>query len=224
MKKATARPIKNGYPKKAGQYSANLLRLAIMPVCFFMFATCWIFTTVSAPAATLLSARFDSGTDGFLYQDDTFLGTCQPGYAGGTYEPTGGHGGGGLHVTLGGVDNGDIAGMSGGWTYALNLSSDAGGVMLTFRYRLQQSANYEYDEYSFLSRGARSWCERPIEWLFPEGGSGTRPGRLADRVLTEETPLQLEWFQGGRSDARTVRPDRSSNGRRARSHCQGVSA
>ena len=110
--------------------------------------TSWNFTTVSAPAATLLSAHFDSGTDGFLYQDDTFLGTSQSSYASGTYEPTGGHGGGGLHVTLGGVDNSDITGMSGGWTYALNLSSDVSGVMLSFRYRLQQSANYEYDEYS----------------------------------------------------------------------------
>jgi hypothetical protein len=110
--------------------------------------TSWIFTTVSAPAATLLSALFDSGTDGFLYQDDTFPGTSQPGYASGTYEPTGGHSGGGVHVRLGGVDNSDITGMSGGWTYTLNLSSDVSGVMLTFRYRLQQSANYEYDEYS----------------------------------------------------------------------------
>ena len=110
--------------------------------------TSWIFTTVSAPAATLLSALFDNGTDGFLYQDDTFLVTSQPGYASGTYEPTGGHSGGGLHVTLGGVDNNNITGMSGGWTYTLNLSSSVSGVMLTFRYCLQQSANYEYDEYS----------------------------------------------------------------------------
>ena len=108
----------------------------------------WIFTTVSAPAATLLSALFDSGTDGFLYQDDTFLGTSQPGYASGTHEPTGGHSGGGVHVTLGGGDNNDVTGMSGGWTYPLNLPSDVSGVVLTFRYRLQQSANFEYDEYS----------------------------------------------------------------------------
>ncbi len=256
MKKATARPIKYRVPKKAGQYSANLLQLAIMPVCLFVFATrgggegsgstpdttppqvcftspnsnatdvlvtasitatfseaidpasidsssftlegpsgfvpgtvscsdftatftptdnlvfstsyaaaittavkdlagnplpsdtSWIFTTVSAPAATLLSALFDNGTGGFLYQDDAFLGTNQPGHASGTYEPTGGHSGGGLHVTLGGIDNNNITGMSGGWTYMLNLSSSVSGVMITFRYRLQQSANYEYDEYS----------------------------------------------------------------------------
>ncbi len=110
--------------------------------------TSWIFTTISAPAATLLSALFDSGTDGFLYQDDTFPGTSQPGYASGNYQPTGGHSGGSLHVTLGGVDNSDITGMSGGWTYPLNLSSDVSGAVLTFRYRLQQSANYEFDEYS----------------------------------------------------------------------------
>jgi hypothetical protein len=130
--------------------------------------TSWIFTTVPAPAATLLSALFDSGTDGFLYQDDTFLGTNQPGYASGTYEPTGGYSGGGVHVSLGGIDNSDIAGVSGGWTYALNLSSDVSGVMLSFRYRLQQSANYEYDEYSRMhvsvdgmlhGRGSRDYVD-----------------------------------------------------------------
>lgn len=154
MKKATGRPGKHGYPAKPGQYRAGLLRLAIMPVCLFVFA---IYggsegsdstPDTTAPAATLLSALFDRGTDGFLYQDDTFLGTRQPGYASGTHEPAGGHRGGGLHVTLGGVDDRDIAGMSGGWTYPLNLSHDVSGVLLTFRYRLQQSAHYEYDEYS----------------------------------------------------------------------------
>ena len=125
-----------------------------MPVCLFVFAIRGgsegsdSTPDTTAPAATLLSALFDRGTDGFLYQDDTFRGTSQPGYANGTYEPAGGHSGGGLHVTLGGVDDRYIAGISGGWTYPLNLSSDVSGVLLTFRYRLQQSANYEYDEYS----------------------------------------------------------------------------
>jgi hypothetical protein len=34
MKKATARPIKHGYPKKAGQYSANLGALTAGPHTF----------------------------------------------------------------------------------------------------------------------------------------------------------------------------------------------
>jgi hypothetical protein len=99
-------------------------------------------------AATLLSAGFDSGTDGFSYQDDSF-GTNQPAYASGAHTTSGGYGGGGgLQITLGGGDANVISGMSGGWIYTLNLAGNESGVVLSFRYKLQQTATYEYDEYS----------------------------------------------------------------------------
>ncbi len=101
-----------------------------------------------AKAATLLSANFNSTTDGFTYGDDPF-GTSQPSYASGVRSTTGGYGAtGGLQVTLGGVDANAITGMSGGWSYTLSLAGAETGVVLSFRYRLSQTATYEYDEYS----------------------------------------------------------------------------
>jgi hypothetical protein len=101
-------------------------------------------------ASTLLSASFDSGTDGFIYQDDTF-GTSQPNYASGTRVTPGGYNGtGGLQVTLGGVDATALSGMSGGWSYTLNLAAAESDVKLAFRYKLDQTATYEFDEYTRL--------------------------------------------------------------------------
>jgi hypothetical protein len=104
--------------------------------------------TTAAPDATLLAADFNSDANGFTYVDDAF-GTSQPSYASGVRTTTGGFGGsGGLQVTLGGVNNTLINGMSGGWSYTLNLAAAESGVALSFRYRLSQTATYEFDEYS----------------------------------------------------------------------------
>ena len=99
-------------------------------------------------AATLLSATFDAGNDGFTYQDDAF-GTSQPNYASGTRVATGGYGGtGGLQVTLGSTTATAVTGMSGGWSYTLNLAAAETGVKLAFRYKLDHlTAAYTYDEY-----------------------------------------------------------------------------
>lgn len=94
-------------------------------------------------AAVLLSATFDTDSQGFVYADDAFRGTSQPDYASGTYDAAEGHAGGGLTVTLGGVDGADIFdGMSGGWSYNFNVSS-AGPVTITLRYRLVHVAAHE---------------------------------------------------------------------------------
>ena len=99
-----------------------------------------------ATAATLLEAHFDTGTDGFTYVDDAFLGTNQPSYASGVRQATGGFGGsGGLEVTLGGVNGNTITGMSGAWNSSFNLAVAATGLRLHFRYKLQQSATYEFE-------------------------------------------------------------------------------
>ena len=50
---------------------------------------------------TLLSTHFDSGSDQFTYNDDTFLGTSRPIYASGSYDAAGGFSGGGLPGNLG---------------------------------------------------------------------------------------------------------------------------
>ena len=103
--------------------------------------------------ATLISADFDSGTQGFAYQDDAF-GTSAAAYASGGHRPGQGFSGGALGVSLGGIDGADILGMSGGWQQSFDLAS-AGSVSLAFRYNLTQTNNYERDEVSQL----RVWLD-----------------------------------------------------------------
>ena len=129
-------------------------------------------------ASTILDANFDTGTDGFAYVDDAFLGTNQPSYATGVRQATGGFGSsGGLEVTLGGVNGNAITGMSGAWGITFNLATDLAGLKLRFRYKLQQSATYEFDEYSrmlvsldgnLLGRGEKSY----VDHVGGDGSSG----------------------------------------------------
>ena len=99
------------------------------------------------PGTILVDARFDSGSDGFAYRDDTFRGTTQPGYASGSHVTSGGASGGALRVRLGGIDNNDITGMSGGWRRTFTLAEPA-KVTLAFKYKVVQTPNYEADEFS----------------------------------------------------------------------------
>jgi len=100
----------------------------------------------TSTAVTAVDADFDGGTDGFSYQDDTFRGTGEPGYASGAHLASGGLGGGGLRVTLGGIDGADINGMSGGWQVPFNLAS-AVDLQLSFQYNLTLTPEYESNEY-----------------------------------------------------------------------------
>lgn len=54
-----------------------------------------------------LTANFDLDSEGFANVDD-FFGTAHPPYANGSYTPNDGYNGGGLKVSLGGVDSKDI--------------------------------------------------------------------------------------------------------------------
>ena len=94
----------------------------------------------------LIDADFESGTEGFSYQDNTFRDTSAGAYASGTRVTSGGNGGAALRVILGGVDNADIFGMSGGWQISFSLST-AAQTTLEFDYKLTINANYESDEY-----------------------------------------------------------------------------
>ncbi len=94
---------------------------------------------------TVFTANFDIDSEGFVYSDDTFRNTGNPAYAGGAFQPTGGFSGGGLRVTLGGVDNNPALGMSGGWTRSFEVSGSS-IVTITLRYRLVFAKDYDPDE------------------------------------------------------------------------------
>ena len=95
----------------------------------------------------LLKANFDADDDGFTYVDDPFRNTSEPSYAHGVQVASGGFKGGALQVKLGGINNASILGMSGGWKRSFTLNTSA-EVLLSFRYKLTQTSDYENDEYS----------------------------------------------------------------------------
>jgi hypothetical protein len=126
-----------------GTRFTNLVMAAILLAGLVM-----ILPTRGVRAADLLNVNFNTTTDGFTYQDDSF-GTSQPSYASGARTASGGYGGtGGLQITLGGVNATAITGMSGGYSYTLTLAGSETGVILSFRYKLDQTATYEFDEYT----------------------------------------------------------------------------
>jgi prepilin-type N-terminal cleavage/methylation domain-containing protein len=96
---------------------------------------------------TLLFATFNSSAESFAYADDLFRGTSQPNYASGAFVGGGGKTGGGIRVSLGGVDHNSITNMSGGWQRTFTLSH-AAPVTLSVQYNLTQSEDYDSDEYS----------------------------------------------------------------------------
>jgi hypothetical protein len=105
------------------------------------------FTAAPVPANILFEAHFGSGADGFTYADDAFRATAQPAYASGAWVASGGFSGGALRVALGGVNETDVVGMSGGFSVSFTLA-EAQEVGLSFRHRLTQTADYESDERS----------------------------------------------------------------------------
>ena len=94
---------------------------------------------------TLLAAHFDADEDGFSYVDDPFRSTSEPIYTDGVRIAAGGFAGGALQVTLGGIDDADILGMSGGWQRSFSLSQPT-DIVVSFRYNLTQASDYESDE------------------------------------------------------------------------------
>ncbi len=97
---------------------------------------------------TIFEADFDVDNDEFGYVDDAFRGTNAPAYANGVRIASGGFSGGALQVTLGGINNADIFGMSGGWQRTITLNEPATNVVLSFYYNLTQASDYESDEFS----------------------------------------------------------------------------
>jgi len=101
-----------------------------------------------AQASQVFTANFNSTSDSFTYADNSFRGATQGSYANGVRQATGGVGNtGNLQVTLGGINDNDILGMSGGWSRSFSLTTPSSGAV-TFSYNLTQTAEYENDEYS----------------------------------------------------------------------------
>jgi hypothetical protein len=103
--------------------------------------------SLTVGSTNIFTASFNSGSNSFTYADNTFRGTTQGSYASGSRVSSGGFSGGALRVLLGGVNNSNILGMSGGWRRTFSLGAPT-SVVLTVRYNLTQSSEYESDEFS----------------------------------------------------------------------------
>nr|MDJ0945407.1 cadherin domain-containing protein [Kiloniellales bacterium] len=90
---------------------------------------------------------FGSDAGGFTYADDSFRGTSAPSYADGGWSAGAGQSGGGLSMILGGIDNADINGMSGGFSTSFTVTESSSGTV-TFSYRMIQTDPYESNEFS----------------------------------------------------------------------------
>ncbi len=104
-------------------------------------------SVTGAAGSTIIAAHFDSDAQGFVYEDDAFRNTAEPGYASGDYQVSGGFNGGGLRVLVGGVNGGYILDMSGGWRQSFTLGADQ-TLTLSLRYQLNHAGFYENDEYA----------------------------------------------------------------------------
>ncbi|PID86997.1 MAG: hypothetical protein CSB13_01625 [Chloroflexi bacterium] len=109
----------------------------------------WEFEVCGTPHSqtTLIDADFENNTDGFSYQDDTFYNTDEGYYARGNHANNHGYTGDGLRIRLGGRNDSDIYGMSGGYQTSFNMP-DSGTVDVSFYYSLYMPNAYEWDECS----------------------------------------------------------------------------
>ncbi|MGB5833692.1 MAG: M12 family metallo-peptidase, partial [Thiohalocapsa sp.] len=133
----------------------------------------------------IFESHFNRGTDGFSYFDDAF-GTSQPRYARGYYSRwRASGGGGGLMVQLGGRNNADILGMSGGWKRSFALA-ETRQVVLTMRFRLTQRSGYEADEFStaLLSVDGNLVVQSGDEFLAKIAGDGNGGGNRTTGWIT----------------------------------------
>jgi hypothetical protein len=101
-----------------------------------------------APSPTPISptvifdAGFNGSTDGFAFKANAFRNSnSNPKYA--TGQNTSQY----VVVKLGGLDDNDIYNITGGWQRSFNLSR-ASNVTIELKYQLEQTSEYEDDEYS----------------------------------------------------------------------------
>ncbi len=151
--------------------------------------------TAAAPGTPLLSANFDSGADGFTYSDDLFRSTNQPLYAVGIHLPAAGVSGGGLQVSLGGLDTAIIEGFSGGWQGSFTLAA-VSDVTISVWFKLTQSPDYEAKECSqaLLSVDGSLYGSGTHEYIAEicgngNGGSEESTGWQQYSVTLEDLPV-----------------------------------
>ncbi|MDP6209125.1 MAG: hypothetical protein QGG01_12500, partial [Roseibacillus sp.] len=126
----------------------------------------------------------------FAYSDDTFNGTADPEFAEGSLDPTGGFGGGGLTVLVGGQSGffNQTPASSGGWSRFFNLD-DPATVTISLRYRLLFNGSHENDEFgqALLELDGTLFGNGPDNSLAqftgdgndgPDHDTGTHPGKL----------------------------------------------
>ena len=100
----------------------------------------------SVRSADLVSASFDSDSQGFTHQKDT-LGTNRPDLSQGSFDPTGGFSGGALRARTGPGEGGNNSGnLSSGWTREISLT-EATDLEISLRYRLTMGEGFETDEW-----------------------------------------------------------------------------
>ena len=163
-------------PTETDQYGSNLnFRLTLTDFGGLQStADCSVYITPeNEPETVILGTHFDHYNDGFSYVDDAFRNTSQTGYADGAWTTSGGFTGGALQITLGGIDKANILAMSGGWQrdFALSIPTE---VVLSFRYNLIQTPDYEYDELSqiLVSVDHILYGEAPNDYVVQIQGNG----------------------------------------------------
>ena len=117
-------------------------------VCFFDNLKITASTPVDPDGNVLLEAHFGDGTDGFDFVPDAFEATIAPEYALGSHTPSDGRSGGGLKIQLGGLDDARVVGISGGFRREFDVTASVSDAVLSFRFNLAQSPNYESNELS----------------------------------------------------------------------------
>ena len=127
--------------------SGQLANLIVTPPAGDASSFTLAFSAIAPAQENPVNQDFSAGAGGFTYTDDAFRGTNQPGYATGSWGGAEGQSGGGLLVELGGVDNADINGMSGGFSTSFTVTETSTGS-LTFSYRMQQARPYDSGEVS----------------------------------------------------------------------------
>jgi hypothetical protein len=147
----------------------------------------------STPVQQLLNAGFDSDAEGFVYSDDTFNGTSNPGYAEGTYESSDGYSGGGLRVGLGTGPTGET---SGAWSKEFTLTS-ADTVNIGIHYRMTMTSGYEEGEFGeaiLEIDGVRLGSDTNDSILHHEGGTNDS-GSDSLILITEASPGTPDYLE-----------------------------
>ncbi len=155
---------------------------------------------------TLINASFTGSNDGFVYADDLFRSTSQPSYADGSYDGSYGQSGGGLRVTLGGINGNDIDSMSGGFEHTVTVT-EAGDVSLQLAYRLDLESAYESGECShvLVSWNGTLYGESPNDYVGSElCGGGDSNWQTVVISLGYATPGSYTLALGGFNNAKTA--------------------